>query len=284
MTRSDPDAWLNPRLRYLALCIACGFLPSSLWAQQAAPTEGEQFFEQKIRPVLAQHCYACHSAEADQKKKLKGGLFVDFAEGLLAGGDTGPAIVKGKSAESLLVKALKYDGLEMPPTGKLPAEVVADFAKWIDLGAPDPRKGQLPTKPVRVIDLAEGRKFWSFQPLTPVAPPEVKNAAWARTPIDRFVAARHEALGLTPSGPVAKEKLIRRAYFDLVGLPPTPEQVEAFLKDDSPQAFEKIVDSLLQSEHYGLMKSAGPVTESIRSPSRARYRATSARAPGPSSG
>lgn len=251
MTRSVPDAWLILPRRYFALCIACGFLPSSLWAQQAAPTEGEQFFEQKIRPALAQHCYACHSAEADQKKKLKGGLFVDFAEGLLAGGDTGPAIVKGKAAESLLIKALKYDGLEMPPTGKLPAEVVADFAKWIDMGAPDPRKGQLPAKPVRVIDLAEGRKFWSFQPLTPVSPPEVKNTAWARTTIDRFVAARHEALGLTPSGPVAKEKLIRRAYFDLVGLPPTPEQVEAFLKDDSPQAFEKIVDGLLQSDHYG---------------------------------
>ncbi len=226
------------------------FAPSGLWAQETA-AEGEQFFEQKIRPVLTQHCYSCHSAEAAEKKKLKGGLFVDFAEGLLTGGDTGPALVKGKSADSLLIKALKHDGLEMPPSGKLPDEVVADFVKWIDLGAPDPRKGQQPVKPVRVIDLAEGRKFWSFQPLTSISPPEVKNAAWMRTPIDRFLAAKHEALGLTPNGPVAKEKLIRRAYFDLNGLPPTPEQIDAFVKDESPQAFEKVVDSLLQSEHYG---------------------------------
>ncbi len=236
--------------RQFAFCILIGISPSALWGQQT-PAEAEQFFEQKIRPALTQHCYACHSADADQKKKLKGGLYLDFAEGLLTGGDTGPAIVKGKSAESLLIKALKYDGLEMPPTGKLPPEVVADFAKWIDLGAPDPRKGQFPAKPVRVIDLVEGRKFWSFQPLAPTTPPEVKNVVWARTPIDRFVAAKHEELGLTPSGPVAKEKLIRRAYFDLIGLPPTPEQVDAFLKDDSPQALEKIVDSLLQSERYG---------------------------------
>jgi hypothetical protein len=222
-----------------------------LWAQPTTPEQGEQFFEQKIRPVLVQHCYGCHSAEAEQKKKLKSGLYVDFAQGLLTGGETGPAIVKGKAAESLLIKALKYDGLEMPPSGKLPDEVVADFVKWIDLGAPDPRKEPLPSKPARVIDLEEGRKFWSFQPLTAVSPPEVKNAAWARTPIDRFVAAKHESLGLTPNGPAAKERLIRRAYLDLIGLPPTPEQVAAFVKDESAEGFEKVVDSLLQSEHYG---------------------------------
>lgn len=251
MTRSVFDTWLILHFRLLLTCLLWGLLSSDLWAQQTAEAEGEQFFEEKIRPVLAQHCYACHSAEADQQKKLKGGLYVDSAEGLLTGGETGPAIVKGKAAESLLIKALKHDGLEMPPTGKLPAEVVANFVKWIDLGAPDPRRGESPAKPVRVIDLEEGRKFWSFQPLNPVAPPEVKNAVWARTPIDHFVAAKQEALGLTPNGPVAKEKLIRRVYFDLIGLPPTPEQVEAFVKEDSPQAFEKVVDGLLQSEHYG---------------------------------
>ena len=238
-------------IRSFVTCLMCGLLPSALSAQQATPAEGEQFFEQKIRPVLTQHCYACHSAEADQKKKLKGRLFVDFSAGLLTGGETGPALVKGKAAESLLIKALKYDGLEMPPAGKLSDEIVADFVKWIDMGAPDPRKGQQPVKPVRVIDLEEGRKFWSFQPLTVVAPPDVKDAAWMRTPIDRFVAAQHDALGLKPNGPVSKEKLIRRAYFDLIGLPPTPEQIDAFVKDDSPQAFEKVVDSLLQSERYG---------------------------------
>src|SRR6188472_2177448 len=142
MTCSTFDIWLITRFHLFVLCLVCGSLSSELWAQQAATVEGEQFFEQKIRPVLTQHCYACHSAAADQNKKLKGRLFVDSAEGLLTGGDTGPAIVKGKAAESLLIKALKHDGLEMPPTGKLPAEVVADFVKWIDMGAHDPRKGQ----------------------------------------------------------------------------------------------------------------------------------------------
>ncbi len=250
MTRPALNARTILRFCQLVLASVLFLSPYGLRAQEATP-EGEQFFEQKIRPVLTQHCYQCHSAEAGEKKKLKGGLYLDFAAGLLTGGDTGPAIVKGKSAESLLIKALKYDGMEMPPSGKLPDDVVADFVKWIDMGAPDPRKGQQPTKPVRVIDLAEGRKFWSFQPLTPITPPEVKDMAWARTPIDRFVAAKHEALGLKPNGPVAKEKLIRRAYFDLIGLPPSPEQIAAFVKDDSAQAFEKVVDGLLQSEHYG---------------------------------
>lgn len=215
-----------------------------------APGSAE-FFEQKIRPVLVQHCYACHSADARDKKKLRGGLYLDVAAGLLTGGDTGPALVKGKAAESLLIKALKYDGLEMPPSGKLPDTVIADFTAWIDAGASDPRQGDQPVKPARVIDLAEGRKFWSFQPLQAVIPPEVKNTAWARTPLDRFVSAKQEERGLIPNGPSNREKLIRRAYFDLIGLPPTPEQIDAFLKDETPQAFEKVVDSLLESQHYG---------------------------------
>jgi hypothetical protein len=250
------DLRLNsrPRLfvRWLiaALVIVLLTLPADVRAQ-AEPAKGDDFFEQKIRPVLVQHCYSCHSAAAEQNKKLKGKLYVDFASGLLTGGETGPAIVKGKSAESLLIKALKYDGLEMPPSGKLPDAVIADFVKWVDMGAADPRVGQPTVKPVRVIDLAEGRKFWSFQPLAAVVPPEVKNVAWAKTPLDRFISAKQEELGLVPNGPTVKEKLIRRAYFDLIGLPPTPEQVQAFLTDDTPQAFEKVIDGLLQSEHYG---------------------------------
>lgn len=220
-------------------------------AQDTATPESIQFFEQKIRPILTQHCYGCHSAEAEQKKKLKGGLYLDFATGLLTGGDTGPAIIKGKAAESLLIKALKYDGLEMPPSGKLSDEIIADFTKWIEMGAADPRTGQLPAKAARVIDLVEGRKFWSFQPLSVTPPPAVNNTGWAATPIDHFIASKQESLGLSPNAPVSKEKLIRRAYFDLIGLPPTPDQVATFVADNSPQAFEKVVDALLQSEHYG---------------------------------
>ena len=218
---------------------------------QTVDPKGIEFFEQKIRPVLAQHCYSCHSEEARTAKKLKAKLYLDSAEGMLDGGESGSVIVKGKGAESLLVKALKYDGLEMPPTGKLSEEVIADFVKWIDMGAPDPREGRKPGSAKREINVEEGRQFWSFRPLQMVALPEVKNVDWSRTPIDRFVAAKHDEKLLKPNGPVSKEKLIRRAYFDLIGLPPTPEQVDAFVKDTSPNAFEKVVDELLQSERYG---------------------------------
>lgn len=219
---------------------------------QPPTQEGLDFFEKKIRPALVEHCYKCHSVQAREDKKLQGDLYLDSAEGILAGGESRmPAFVKGKSAESLLIKALKYDGLEMPPSGKLPAEVVADFAKWIDLGAPDPRQGSKPASAKREINIEEGRKWWSFQPLQPVTPPAVPEGSRVQTPIDRFIVAAQQQRGLTPAGPATKEKLIRRAYFDLIGLPPTPEQIDAFVNDASPNAFEKVVDGLLASKHYG---------------------------------
>lgn len=218
-------------------------IPMSL---QATDEEGVQFFEQKIRPVLVQHCYGCHSVEALDKKKLQGDLYLDTAAGVAAGGESGKAlVVKGKSAESLLLKALMYDGIEMPPTGKLPAEVIADFAKWIDLGASDPRDGAAAIKPKREINLAEGKQWWAFQPLQEVALPDVPK------PIDGFIRQAQEMQGLKPNHPADKEKLIRRACFDLIGLPPTPEQVAAFVADTSPQAFEKVIDELLTKPAYG---------------------------------
>src|SRR5436190_11545978 len=167
----------------------------------AAPPsqEGIAFFEQKIRPVLVEHCYACHSAQAREAKKLQAKLFLDTAAGVLAGGDNGPALVAGKPAESLLIKALKYDGVEMPPAGKLSDEVIADFAKWIEMGAPDPRGGDAPMAARREIDLSEGRKWWSFQPLKVVAPPVVSSAASIHTPIDQFIVAAQEKHGLQPN-------------------------------------------------------------------------------------
>ena len=220
-------------------------------ASSFAQDEGVMFFEQKIRPVLVQHCYSCHSVTARDAKKLQGNLFLDSAEGTLAGGETGPSLVKGKGAESRLIKALKYDGLEMPPAGKLSDEIIADFVKWIDMGAPDPRTGSAPIKPKREINLEEGRKFWSFQPLRVIAPPDVKKSEWSRNGIDRFIAAKHEEMHLKSSGPETREKLLRRVYFDLIGLPPTPEQLHAYLSDSSPNALEKVVDELLASERYG---------------------------------
>lgn len=224
----------------LALVLATLFA-----AAAQADEEGIQFFEQKIRPVLAQHCYSCHSVQARDAKKLQAMLYLDSAAGIAAGSENGAVLVKGKSAESLLLKALKYDGTEMPPNGKLPEEIVADFAKWIDMGAPDPRAGEAPVEPKRVIDLEEGKKWWAFQPLRDVPLPD------AQQPIDGFLRQAREAQGLKPSAPASKEKLIRRAYFDLIGLPPTPEQVTAFVNDTSPEAFAKVVDELLASPAYG---------------------------------
>ena len=224
---------------------------TSAWPQPPTP-EGIEFFEQKIRPVLVQHCYKCHSVQARDDKKLQGELYLDSAEGTLAGGESGhPALVKGKSADSLLIKALQYDGLEMPPAGKLPTEVVADFAKWIDMGAPDPRQGSRPASAKPQFNVDEGKKWWSFQPLREVVPPAVPEGSRVQTPIDRFIIAAQQEQKLTLAAPATKEKLLRRAYFDLIGLPPTPDQIEAFTSDHSAQAFAKVVDSLLESPHYG---------------------------------
>ena len=211
----------------------------------AADDEERQFFEQKIRPVLIEHCYSCHSTQAVDAKKLKGELLLDSAAGLAAGGESGTVLVKGKSAESLLLKALLYDGIEMPPSGKLSAETVADFAKWIDKGAVDPRAGETPIKPKREISIEEGKKWWSFQPLSDVVLPDSQH------PIDGLIRNAQQAQGLKQNPATSKEKLIRRAYLDLIGLPPTPDQIAAFANDISPQAYEKVIDELLASSTYG---------------------------------
>ncbi len=231
-------------MKLLTLFFACAGMIFPVVCN-ASEEDGLQFFEQKIRPVLIQHCYGCHSAKAQEEKKLQGGLYLDSAEGVAAGGDSGPSLIKGKSADSLLLQALRHDGLEMPPSGKLPDEVIADFAKWIDLGAPDPRTASLPAKPKREIDLEEGRQWWAFQPLQHVGDPDQQKS------IDDFIREMQQTQGLKASHPASREALIRRAYFDVTGLPPTPEQVELFVKDQSPQAFEKVVDALLSSTAYG---------------------------------
>ncbi|MBM3872050.1 MAG: DUF1549 domain-containing protein, partial [Verrucomicrobia bacterium] len=214
--------------------------------------EGVAFFEQKIRPVLIASCFECHSAEAKAKGKLKGGLFLDTRAALLTGGDEGPALVPGKADESLLIKAMRWsrEDLHMPPKSKLPPEVIADFEKWVAMGAPDPRTGEV-AKARREISIPQGRDYWAFRPLKPVTVPTVKNAAWAKTPIDRFILARLETAKLTPSKPATHEQLLRRATFDLTGLPPTPEETAAFLADPSPNALATVVDQLLSRSAYG---------------------------------
>ena len=208
---------------------------------------GLDFFEKKIRPVLAAKCYSCHSAEAEKAKNLKAGLFLDGKAGTLKGGDSGPAVVPGDPDASLLVKAIRHDGRKMPPKEKLPDAVAADFAAWVKIGAPDPRAG---TVAKREIDLDAGRKHWAYRPLANPPVPAVRSADPRLTAVDKFLLAKLEKpFGFNP--PLDKERLARRAYFDLTGLPPTPEQTDAFVKDVSPDAFAKLIDALLASPRYG---------------------------------
>ncbi len=242
-------------LRYVgALSIMVALLASmQAGAAPPAPTAAEiDHFEKKIRPVLVEQCYSCHSAAAEEKNKLRGGLRLDSREALLAGGDSGPALVPGKPVESLLLQSLKYDGdVRMPPKGKLPEAVVADFEKWIKSGAADPRVDKTIAKKPTGLDLEKGREFWSYRAVANPKPPAVQDAKWPASDIDRFVLARLEAKGLKPSADADRATLARRLYFDLTGLPPTPEQIDAFVNDQSPTAYEKLVDQLLALPAFG---------------------------------
>jgi hypothetical protein len=206
-----------------------------------------EFFEKKIRPVLAERCYGCHSASV---KSPMGGLMVDSLAGLERGGSSGQsAVIPNSPDKSLLLAAIKREGkLKMPPGEALAPEVVADFETWIKMGAPDPRPEILPPPP---YNFEEARKFWSFQPVKDAVPPKVNDAAWSQTAVDRFIKAKLEERNLTPVGLASRRALLRRATFDLTGLPPTPDEMAAFLRDSSPRAFEKIVDRLLASAAYG---------------------------------
>eukprot|EP00913_Durusdinium_trenchii_P023462 g22040.t1 len=207
------------------------------------------FFEKRIRPVLVKHCYECHSGKS---KELQGELLVDSLYAIRKGGETGPAVVPGDLKRSLLISAIRYqnDKLQMPPAGKLSNAEIADLEEWVKRGAPDPRTRV--TKFVRKkIDFTKARSFWSFRPVARPAVPSVADSHWSRNEIDRFILAELEKNQLAPVKLADKQTLIRRATFDLTGLPPTPEEVAAFVADDSPKAFEKVVDRLLASRHYG---------------------------------
>jgi mono/diheme cytochrome c family protein/cytochrome c553 len=220
-------------------------LASTLSASALTPAE-VTFFENNVRPLLDSKCYSCHSARAE---KVKGGLRLDSREGVLAGGNNGPVIVAGKPDESPLIIAVRYanEDLQMPPKGKkLSDKEIATLEKWVQMGAPDPREAQ-----PAYAKATDGKDHWAWQPLKEPPVPSVKNAKWVQNPVDNFILAKLESRSLKASEPADKRTLIRRAYFDLIGLPPTPEQVNAFLADKSPKAFEKIVDELLASPHYG---------------------------------
>ena len=209
------------------------------------------FFEGKIRPVLVQHCYECHSGEALLNDNLENELFLDSKAGIRKGGVSGPAVVPGETGSSLLIKAIRHDLFNMPPDTKLAAEVIADFTKWVEMGAPDPRSDEVTKLEKKEIDIEAGREFWSFQPLQQSIPPTVPKSSWIRTDIDRYIYSSLNKYKIEPNQEASRHTLIRRAYFDLWGLPPDPAEVESFVNDPAPDAYEQLVDRLLAGQHYG---------------------------------
>lgn len=246
MLRSEQSFILKRVVVVIALMLAGG-APVANAKDAAERDRGIEFFEAKIRPVLIKHCYECHAADA---KSIRGGLLLDTRAGALTGGDSGASIVPGKPDESMLLESLRFESFEMPPAGKLAPEIIADFETWIKMGAPDPRKGE--SKVVKqTIDLEKGKEFWSFKPIAKRSIPQVTDADWSQTDIDRFIRARQKQQKLTPVPVADRTTLIRRLYFDLIGLPPTPAQIDQFLNDKSPNAVAHLVDELLASPHFG---------------------------------
>lgn len=212
-----------------------------------------KLFETKIRPVLVEHCYRCHASEGNA---IRGGLMVDSREGLLGGGESGPAIVPGDLDGSLLWNAINHEDFQMPPDRKLPASVLEDFRQWILLGAPDPRTTDISAIQTKVTPevIEAGKSFWAFQPPRLSQPPALEDSRWVQNEIDPWVLAGIESQGLRVAEDASPEVLVRRLYFDLIGLPPTPRQIDAFVRDfkeDSQRALDATIDSLLESPHYG---------------------------------
>ncbi|MEI6232168.1 MAG: DUF1553 domain-containing protein [Planctomycetota bacterium] len=216
---------------------------------------GVDFFEKKIRPALVEHCYSCHSAKAE---KIKGKLRVDSRTLLLKGGESGAAVVPGNLEKSLLVEAVAYSNtdLQMPPDKKLPAALIEDFKTWVKAGAVWPGDANdAKDEAVAIekkLDYEKLKKeHWAFQPIKRSAVPTLKNTAWPNGPIDAFILAKLEEKEIVPTPEAEKATLLRRITFDLTGLPPTPDDIDAFTKDESPNAYEKVVDRLLASQHFG---------------------------------
>jgi hypothetical protein len=258
--------WLSPGCSMRPLAVALvAVLAGFSWAQTQVPapkdldpdhaakmTKGLALFKKSIKPLIESKCLRCHGGQ-----KVESELDLGDRDSLVKGGLRGPAIVPGKSKESLLIKLVNHQKDPfMPKSGtKLPAESLAQLAAWIDLGAPYDTplvasKAKKRSWTEKVLE-PEAKKWWSFQPLSPTAPPPVKDQAWVKTPIDRFILAKLEAAGIGPSPQAAKHVLVRRAYFDLLGLPPPPEEVEAFINDKSPDAWPRLIQRLLNNPHYG---------------------------------
>ena len=217
-----------------------------------APTDEQlAFFEKRIRPLLVERCYECHSATS---KEIGGSLLLDSRPAIVKGGDNGSPLVPGDPEASLLMTAVSHKNpdLKMPPTERLSDEEINDLSKWIAMRAPDPRTATT-VVPRKVFDVTEARTRWPFAPVADPPVPTVRDGKWPLNEVDRFIRAAQESKGLAPVGDAERRTLIRRATFDLIGLPPTPEEVKSFVEDaaDMPTAFAKVVDRLLESPHYG---------------------------------
>lgn len=221
-------------------------------AAQQITAEQAEFYRTRVAPLLVQHCFSCHGP----KSGLKGGLFLGSRQDILTGGESGAAVNLQQPGNSLLLQAINHQSLEMPPKGKLPDEQIAILTRWVEQGIPIPAAAETKRPaadhvPRRSVVTDEDRSYWAFRPVTNPPVPAVRQPEKTTSPIDRFILARLEAAGLGLNPPASRQQLIRRAYYDLIGLPPTVEEVDAFVADESPDAFEKVVDQLLDSPHYG---------------------------------
>ena len=219
-------------------------------ADNPASREALEFFERKVRPLLSGSCFRCHG-----EKKQKGKLRLDSLERILAGGESGPAVVAGNPQESRLIRAIGYQDpeLKMPPKEKLSDDQVSILVRWVELGAPWPKEGPggaVKREPGLEVT-ARDRDWWAFRKAGGAPPPAVKKAGWVRNPIDNFILARLEQGGFEPAPPAGQRELLRRVYFDLIGLPPTYGEVESFVSDDEPGALERVIDKLLAKPQYG---------------------------------
>ena len=213
-----------------------------LSARPVVADETADFFERRIRPVLAENCFSCHGP-----KKQQAGLRLDSRDAILKGTDEGAVVIPGSPEKSALLRALRHEKIKMPPKGKLAEQAVQDIAHWIKIGLPWPENKQAIAKQ----EVSDSAKHWAFQPVRKPAVPVVKNTGWVQSPVDAFILEKLEALQVRPNAPADRRTLIRRAYFDLIGLPPTLDEVRAFEADTSPDAFAKVIDHLLASPHYG---------------------------------
>ncbi len=248
--KSVPIAVMLPT--WFVCSVVCIWTACTSITSAAESAAGMEYFETNIRPLLVERCYQCHSSRYDRNE---GGLLLDSRQGWSAGGDSGPAIVPGKVDESLLIQAVRYNNtdLQMPPDKELPEEAIDRLERWVRMGAPDPRiEGAVEMTPrENPSDPIAGRQHWAFRPLKEQSVPAVKGTDWPRSTVDTFILAKLEAANLQPGPDADGRDLVRRLYFQLTGLPPTPQEIKSFLDDRSPDALQRLVDRLLSSPHFG---------------------------------